>query len=72
MGHTVDKDSARATLRAVTPDLRSGQTKFVPERHCQRFLRHDVDPTLLTINSQRHKSLNGSRGLCQSNTLTAS
>ena len=53
MRNVVDEDRARAALSAVAADLRSSEARLVSQHHAERFLRHDVESAILTVDVQR-------------------
>jgi hypothetical protein len=63
-GDVVDEDSARAALRAIASEFRTGEAQLVAQRPRQRFLLAHVDPPLLPIDVKSEQPL-AHAGLCE-------
>ena len=60
--HTVDQQRAGAALCPVAAELGAGEPELVPQGHGERFLRQDIDATLLAVHRQRDETLHRASG----------
>jgi hypothetical protein len=56
-GTSSTSTGAGAAFRAIATDLGAGEPQLVAERHRKRFLLHDVDAPLLSVDDQCDQAL---------------